>query len=112
MNSARLGVERRTATTSSTRPTMEIVPNASTRDAGSLVVPSWATIPARMSPDNPANKPGRAGREPDPIFGEAFVDGRRPEKRLLESHCQAHMSLLDFEPPFHSGLGEVHPLMG
>ena len=60
---------------------MEIVPNASTRDAASLLVPSWAATPAantrnsvapdsacevwcsvvaRMSPDSPANRPDAA----------------------------------------------------
>ncbi len=45
-NSARLGVERRTAVTSSTRPTsIEIVPSANTRDARSLAVASCDTHP-------------------------------------------------------------------
>jgi hypothetical protein len=55
---------------------------------------------------------GRAKPEPDLVFDEAFVDCRQPAQRLLESHRQAHLSRLAFEPPFHSCLGEVHPLMG
>ena len=44
--SARLGVERRTAITRSTRPTsIEIVPSANTRDARSLAVASCDTTP-------------------------------------------------------------------
>jgi hypothetical protein len=87
-NSARLGVDRRTETTSSTRPvSIEIVPRASTRDAGSLVVAScdatplantrksarpdsacedWCSVVARKSPDSPANRPfaAKAARVP------------------------------------------------
>src|SRR5260370_14947777 len=45
-NSARLGADRRTETTSSARPaSMEIVPRASTRDACSLAVASWDATP-------------------------------------------------------------------
>jgi len=78
-NIARLGGERRTATTSRTRPTsMESVPIASTRDAGKLLVANcdttpaentrnnvapasacdgWCSVVARNSPDSPANSP-------------------------------------------------------
>ena len=76
-NSARFGVERRTETTSSTRPaSMEIVPSASTRDARSVAswdttpqaksrksaapdsaCEGWCSVVARKSPDSPANRP-------------------------------------------------------
>src|ERR1700733_6906470 len=78
-NSARLGVDRRTETTSSVRPaSMEVVPSASTRDAGNPPVASWDATPAaktrksaapasacefwcsvvaRKTPDSPANRP-------------------------------------------------------
>jgi len=78
-NSARLGVERRTAVTRSTRPTsIEAVPSANTRDARSPAVASCDSTPAvktmksvaparacevlwkvltRISPDSPAKRP-------------------------------------------------------
>ena len=78
-NRARFGVERRTETTRSMRPTsIEIMPSASTREACSLAVINWEATPqentrksvapdsacegwcsvvARNSPASPANRP-------------------------------------------------------
>jgi hypothetical protein len=76
-NNARFGVERRTETTSSTRPvSMETVPSASMREAFRVaswdITPQaksrksaapdsacegWCSVVARKSPDSPANRP-------------------------------------------------------
>ena len=62
-NSVRLGVGRRTAVTSSTRPTtIDDIPRASTREARSLDVASWDTTPEEKTTKSVAPERACEGR--------------------------------------------------